>query len=484
MSDLSSRIKALTPEQRQRLAQKWHEARARAQPIPVRPRSGTPLPASSAQRRMWFLERLVAGSPLYNVFGTALLRGPLDVDVWRRSLNELVRRHEVLRTVFVEIDGQPWQQILPSLEIDVPVVDAEGLFEPEIEKLTRLEARRPFDLRTGPLLRARLLRRGLREHLLLFSMHHIVSDLASMRIAFGELAASYGAYAHGRAPALPPLPIQYADATAWHDAQLSGAVLDGLIDHWRRILAELPDALELPADRPRPTRPTYDGASCERPLPAQLGPRLRELALERGATLFMVLLATYAAALYRYTGQTDLLIGTPISNRPHPDIAQLIGYFANTIVVRINLTGNPSFTTLVDRVRAACLDAYAHQELPFDRLVEAIQPGRGHAPLFQAAFTLQTGHIDAVAIGALTMLPQERDTGTAKTDLTLVVIERGDGLDLRCEYSLDRFDRDRIDQFVEHYQLLLEKCSAEPQQRIGDLALLTVPQQADRKSVV
>jgi len=442
------------------------------------PRDGE-LPLSFAQQRLWFLDQLEPGSPLYNVPDAVRINGPLDVAALERSLNEIVRRHEVLRTTFPTVDGKPVQVIAPDLTIPLPVVDLTGLpeaeREPEALRQAREQARRPFDLARGPLLRARLLRLGEEDHVALMIMHHIASDGWSTGVLVQEIAALYDAFSHDRPSLLPELPIQYADFAHWQRNWLQGEILEAQLDYWKQQLKGLPPLLELPTDRPRPALQSFHGAHHTFILPKSLSEACKALGQQEGATLFMTMLAAFQTLLYRYTGQEDISVGTPIANRNRAELEGLIGFFVNTLVLCTDLSGEPSFRELLKRVREAALGAYAHQDLPFEMLVNALQPERdlSHTPLFQVMFILQNAPMEALELPGLTLSQLEVGTGVATFDLTLAIGEGPDGLSGALEYNTDLFDAATIQRMVGHFQTLLEGIVADPDQPISTLPLLT-----------
>ena len=360
--------------------------------VPV-PRTGN-LPLSFAQQRLWFLDRLLPNKAAYNIPTVWRLRGQLDALALERSLNELVARHETLRTRFVLSGDAPVQVIEPPSAVALPITDLSAMPQAEREararQITDTEARQPFDLEAGPLLRAQLLRLAAEEHLLLLNVHHIVSDGWSMGVLWRELSSGYNAFVSGHAPDLPRLPIQYADYAVWQREWLQGEVLEGQLAYWKEKLADL-STLELPTDRPRPPVPSYQGAHLTFDLPAPLTQALKELGRREGATLFMTLLAAFQVLLHRYSGQEDIAVGTPIAGRGRTELEGLIGFFVNTLVLRSDLAGNPAFTELLARVRETALGAYTHQDLPFEKLVEELSPSRdiSRNPLFQVMFVLQ-----------------------------------------------------------------------------------------------
>ncbi|HEX8354800.1 MAG TPA: amino acid adenylation domain-containing protein, partial [Pyrinomonadaceae bacterium] len=414
---------------------------------PLRPvaRDGE-LPLSFAQQRLWFLDQLEGGGVAYNIPVAVRLLGELDAAALSAALGEVVRRHEVLRTTFSAGEGQPAQVVAPASEVPLPSLDLTALpaarREAEASRLAALEARRPFDLARGPLLRATLLRLGEREHVALLNTHHIVSDGWSRGVLVGELGKLYDAFSRREPSPLAELPIQYADYAVWQREWLQGDVLEEQLSYWKGRLEGLPAVIDLPTDRPRPPVQTSNGATHSFALPAQLSERLRALCLEEGATPFMVLLAAFDVLLYRYTGQTSLAVGTPIAGRNRAETERLIGLFINTLVLRADVSPAESFKALLGKVKEACLGAYAHQDIPFERLVDELKVERSlsHTPLFQVMFILQNAPEGALDLRGLRLEPFGGDPGVAKFDLTLAVTE-GDGT-FNCAfgYNTDLFD--------------------------------------------
>ena len=354
-----------------------------------------PLPLSFGQQRLWFLDRLEPGSSAYNLSRALRLRGALDVAVLRRALDEIVRRHEPLRTVFSAADGEPVQVVLPAVAVELAVEDLSILpadaREADAARRASEAAAAPFDLARGPLFRAALLRLAADEHVLLLAMHHAVGDGWSIGVLFREIEALYAAFLAGAPSPLAPLPLRYADHALRQRAELAGEALDRPLDWWRTRLQGAPALLELPTDRPRPAVQSHRGAVLRFTLPPELGGRLSAVGRAEGATLFMTVLAAFQLLLARYSGQDDVVVGTPVAGRTRPELEGLIGFFANTLALRTDLSGDPTFGQLLRRVREATLGAFAHQELPFEKLVEALQPERSlaHAPVFQVALALQ-----------------------------------------------------------------------------------------------
>lgn len=439
---------------------------------------GSSFPLSYAQQRLWFLHWLEPDSPAYNLPGALHLAGHLHRGVLKRSLEEILRRHEILRAKFISVDGRPYQIIDPVLRLDLPVVDLGGWppeeRELEMQRLAKAEARSPFDLAEGPLLRATLLRFAEDEHVLLLSLHHIVADGWSLGVLAREVGALYQAFLAGAQSPLAQLPVQYVDYAVWQRKWLDGEVLESQLAYWKRQLEGSPALLDLPSDRPRPTAQTFRGASRTFEFSAELGRRLSALSLESGVTLFMTLLAAFKVLLYRYTQQADLLVGTPIANRNHLETEGLIGCFVNTLVLRTDLSGNPGFSELLGRVRKVALAAFEHQDLPFEKLVEGLQLERrlSYSPLFQVMFVMQGAPTAALELPGLSLHSLEIDSGTAKYDLTLSVTgTNAPGGTL--EYNTDLFDEATAARLLAHYRSLLEAVVADPGQPIHELPLLT-----------
>ncbi|MCP4658111.1 MAG: amino acid adenylation domain-containing protein, partial [bacterium] len=447
-------------------------------PQPV-PREG-PLPLSLAQERLWFLHRLEPESAVYNMPAAVRLRGELRLAALGRTFAEIVRRHEVLRTTFPAVAGRPSQRISGPESLPLPVVELAALEpaarEREALRLARTEARAPFDLARGPLLRIRVLRLGEAEHLLLVTLHHVVSDGWSIGVLIREVAALYDAFAR-RPPSASPLPappLQYADFASWQRQWLAGPVLAEHLAWWKAELQGVPAVLELPTDRPRPAVQTYVGAQRLLRIPQRLTARLRRLGQGRDATLFMTLLAAFKTLLFRISGQSDLTVGTPVANRNRVEIEGLIGLFVNTLVLRTDLAGNPGFEELLRRVRERSLGATLHQDLPFGKLVEEVQPQRSlsHSPLFQVMFVLQNAPMEVLRLPGLSLEPLEISSGTAKFDLNLSLTEWDRDLAGFVEYNTDLLDDSTVERLAGHFLRLLEGIVADPGERLAELPLL------------
>jgi amino acid adenylation domain-containing protein/non-ribosomal peptide synthase protein (TIGR01720 family) len=452
------------------------------EPPVVKIARGDRLPLSFSQERLWFLAQLEPESVAYNVSMGLRLTGELDVRSLERALREIERRHEVLRTTFASFAGEPVQIIHEGTHLGIVVEDLQGLPEGEREGVARreaeVEARRPFDLGTGPLLRARLLRLAPDDHVLLIVLHHIVTDAWTRGILNRELAALYESFHAGRPPRLPELPVQYADFAAWQRRWLQGAVAKRLGDYWKKQLAGAPAAIELPLDRPRPPVQSAHGGRRSLDLPLALARPLAELSRRENVTLFMSLLSAFAVQLYRSTHQGDLVIGTPVANRTRPETEGLLGLFVNTLVLRVQLGDDLTFRDLLVRVREVCFAGYAHQEMPFERLVQELAPERdlSRAPLFQVMFAYQSEPSEALRLPGLELRPFRADTGTSKFDLLLAVTQGPEALHALFEYASDLFDGATIERMLGHFRVLLEGIAADPDRRLRDLPLLPEPE--------
>ncbi|MEP0863487.1 condensation domain-containing protein [Funiculus sociatus GB2-A5] len=440
-------------------------------------------PASFAQQRLWFFDRLEPGSLQYISPVAIQLTGALDVPALEESLNEIVRRHEALRTTFVMVDGQPVQVIAPSLRWKLPVVFVRSLCDRDrdvqVQNAIAQETQQPFDLSQGPLLRTKLLQLDEEQHVLLLTIHHIISDGWSKGVLVREVAALYEAFSQGRPSPLPELPIQYADYAIWQRQRLQGQVLEAQMSYWKQQLSGNLSVLELPSDRPRPTVQTGQGATQSFGLPTNLSEQLKTLSQRENVTLFMTMLAAFKTLLYRYTRQDDILTGSSIANRNRAEFEGLIGFFVNTLVMRTDLSGNPSFRELLHRVRKVALEAYDHQDLPFEQLVETLQPTRNlsYHPLFQVWFSLNNAPMPALQLSGLSVSLLEVKSNTAQFDLSFDMMETPQGLIGTVEYSTDLFVPATISRMLGHFQTLLEGIVANPNQRLSDLPLLTKSEQ-------
>ncbi|NMO18674.1 non-ribosomal peptide synthase/polyketide synthase, partial [Pyxidicoccus fallax] len=459
------------------LAQQRQGARGVVPRLKAQPRTRE-LPLSFAQQRLWFLDQLQPGSSFYNLPSVVRLDGPMDARALEASFEELVRRHESLRTTFRNEGSGPVQVIAPEPRLSFAMLDLETVpaatRDEKARQLIDEEAQRPFDLRRGPLLRVTLLRLDARAHVLVLVMHHIVSDEWSMGIMVRELAALYEALAHGEQPALPELPLQYGDYAVWQHGWLKGEVLETQLGYWKKQLAGVPQALELPTDRPRPAAQTFRGGHVSVQWPKALWRDMEVLGRREGATPFMVLLAAFQTVLSRYSGQEDISVGSPIAGRTREETERLIGFFVNTLVLRTRLHGNPTFRELLARVREVTLGAYAHQDVPFEKLVEELQPDRdlSRSPLFQVTLTLQNTPATEVRLRDVTMKGLHAEEKASKFDLSLLVLEVPHGLGLALNYNSDLFEKETMTRLLEHLRVLLQTAVSYPDTRLADLPLM------------
>jgi amino acid adenylation domain-containing protein len=442
------------------------------------------LPLSFSQQRLWFIDRFEPESAAYNVPACVRLRGQIDVPALEQALSELIRRHETLRTVFGEVEGLPVQVIMPAAPLHLAITDIGELSEEErlieARRLVTYDALLPFDLSRGPLLRTGLVRLADDDHIVLFTMHHIVSDGWTIGVLIRELAALYTAFTNNEPSPLPELPIQYADFAAWQREWLQGEVLESELRYWRHALSGAPAMLQLPTDRPRPSVQSSHGANQLIVLSEELTAGLKQLSRAEGVTLFMTLLTSFQTLLYRYTGQDDIVIGSPIAGRNRADIEGLIGFFVNTLVLRTRIPAKISFRELLKEVREVTLGAYTHQDLPFEKLVEELQPERdmGHTPLFQVMFVLQSAPSEVEELAAVSMTNFNSQQTTAKFDLTLSLVETGDRIAGSLEYNTDLFDAATIARMASYWQNILESVVTQPDALVDDLELLSEDEHA------
>ncbi|RUA17454.1 MAG: hypothetical protein DSY55_02140, partial [Clostridia bacterium] len=427
---------------------------------------------------MWFLYTLEPDSPYYNIPAAVRLQGPLDLVALEKALNYIVQRHEVLRAHFPIGPDGPLQEIVNDLYLPLPMTDASDIVKDEQKQLLaeflQLEVSTPFNIEQDAVLRAKLLRLGSQEHILLFTIHHIAFDEWSTTVFVKELGTLYDAFRMGKSPDLPSLPIQYADFAWWQRQQLSGERLQSQLDYWRQQLEGAPSLLELPTDRPRPPVQTYNGATYILKIPAAIRDALQAIADEAGASLFMVLLAAYQVLLFHYTGQEDIVVGAPIANRVNIELEALIGYFVNTLAIRSKLVAESGFRQVVRQVKQTALEAYEHQDVPFEMLVDEIQPLRNlsYTPVFQTVFSLQRNPLRGFLLGDLRLSLLENSDVTAKFDLSLIIEEEEEDLTSIFEYNVDLFDAATIERMARHWRHLLESITAAPEQPIADLTLL------------
>ncbi|NET09553.1 MAG: amino acid adenylation domain-containing protein, partial [Symploca sp. SIO2B6] len=440
--------------------------------------NNTELPLSYSQQRLWFLDQFQPNSALYNITIALRLAGTLNITALEQSLQAIIERHEALRTNFISVEGEATQIIHPETSWRLSVVELTHLSTNEQEataqQLAQQQAIQPFELEKESLIRATLIVLSETEHILCVCMHHIVSDGWSTGVLLQELTKLYNGYIQGLSSSLTPLPIQYADFAIWQRKWLQGDVLESQLSYWKNQLADAPNLLSLPTDRPRPAVQTFRGKHQEFTICAQLTSQLTKLSQEQGVTLFMLLLTAFNILLHRYSGQEDILIGSPIANRNQSEIEGLIGFFVNTLVLRTQIEGNPSFKELLTQVREIAMAAYSHQDLPFEMLVEALQPERdlSYTPLFQVMFFLYNESLSQLNLTGLKLSPLTVESQTSKFDLTLVMEKRADVLVGVWEYNTDLFDASTIKRITGHFITLLEGIVSNPQQRIWQLPLL------------
>ncbi|WP_172844424.1 non-ribosomal peptide synthetase [Tumebacillus algifaecis] len=444
-------------------------------------------PLSYAQQRLWFLDQFMPGNPAYNISTAVRLNGTLHSDQLLHALRQIAVRHETLCTSFREVDGVAMQVIDPSISLQLPLIDLSALSKEEqqarVAAQITSQAQEPFDLKTAPLLRLTLLKLSEVEHVLLLTMHHIISDGWSMNVLIYELSQLYNAALSGEEAVLPELVIQYADFGDWQKEYLESGVLTEQLSYWRDKLGGKLPILQLPADHKRPAVQSYNGALETFLVPARLADQLRTLSQGEGVSLFMTLLAAFKTLLFRYTGQQDQLVGTPIAGRTREEIEPLIGFFVNTLVMRTELTEDMSFRTLLQRVKDTAFEAYAHQDVPFEKLVEELAPERNisHTPLFQVMFNLQNASVENLSLTGLTLEALDADTGSSSFDLTLSMTEGKAGISGRIEYSTDLFERTTIQRMIPHFLTLLEALAGNPDLELAALPLLTAE---ERKLVI
>jgi len=455
----------------------------KAPPIERVSRDGN-LPLSFAQQRLWFLEQLQPGSSVYNLLLAFRLTGLLDQAALEKSLREIVRRHEILRTSFPVVDSQPVQVIYPDIALTLPVIDLRELpdseeREAEAQRLSSEEVQQPFNLIKGSLLRVKLLRLAEEEHVFIVTMHHIVSDGWSFKVFFQELTVLYKAFSTDKPSPLTELPIQYADFATWQREWLKGEVMESQLDYWKQQLGGSISALQLPTDQPQQTIQTYQGSRQYLVLPNNLTNALRFLSEREGVTLFITLLAAFQTLLYRYTGQEDIIVCSPIIGRNQLAIIGLIGYFNNILPMRTYLSGNQSFRELLDQVRRVVTGACEHQDLPFQKVADL--PNLVRTPLSRAMFVLQNMSSQLLELPGITVNSLDIHNGASNFDLSLSMEEKKEILMGVLDFKTALFDTTTITEFLENFQALLESVVANPEQRLSDLPLLTVPESHQHK---
>ena len=443
-------------------------------------------PASFAQQRLWFLDQLEPGTAAYNLVRAFRITGPLDVSALTSAIRAVVRRHEALRTVFETVEGEARQVVLSDVDIQVPIVDVTHLPQREAQpaalRIAGEEGKKPFDLTKGPLFRALLVRLSRDQYLLVLAMHHIVTDGWSISILFRELARCYEGSVNQKEPELPELPLQYVEYAQWQREYVSAEVLANQVEYWKNKLAGAQTILDLPADHPRPATHSWHGATEELIFDSQILAELKKLAQQEGATLFMVSMAAFQALLWRYTGQDNILVGTPTAARSQIEIENLIGFFVNTLVFRSDFSDNLTFRDLVRQVRACALEAYAHQDVPFEKLVEELAPERSIdiTPLFQVMFTFQNIPKQIFEISGLEMKELEFETGIAKFDLSVEMYEDHE-FHCRFEYNTDLFEKQTILRKLGHFRNLVSCVLENPDQPLAQISLMNV---SEREQIV
>ncbi len=486
MDDLRKRIAALPPEKRALFERQLREKGLQLDRATICKRENLDeLPLSFAQQRLWFLHQLEPETTAYNIAIAWRFTGNLDIALLESCLNTIIQRHEILRTAFVAVDGQPSQVIVPELSLPLPIIDLRFISEvnrqTEVDRLTKLEARCPFNLASRPLLRVKLLQITDNESILLLTLHHIIADGWSRGVILGELTALYKAYAAKQPSSLPELPIQYVDFAVYQQQWLQGEELAAQISYWKQQLKNL-SILELPTDNPRKPVQTFKSTTESVLISKEILDSLKKLSRKQSVTLFMSALAAFKVLLHRYTSQEDIAIGSPIANRNWQELEPLIGFFVNTLVLRTDVSGNPSFLELLQRVKDVAAAAFKHQDLPFGKLVEEIQPERSlsHNPLFgimfqvqNEAYQLQNAVNPEFAIPGLDLEQMWSYSGSTKFDMTWHLVERNEGLLAVVEYSTDLFNRDTIARMLGHFQVLLKGIIDNPKQRLSELPILT-----------
>jgi acyl carrier protein len=457
------------------------------QPILPVPRDGN-IPLSFMQRRLWFIEQMNPGNTGYNVAGALALSNLLDEKALKLAVGEIVRRHEILRTYFEAVDGEPRQVIRPPAPVEIPVEDLTGLPDGEREaaaaRIVSAEAQRPFDLSQGPLMRLLLLRLREDGHVLFFNMHHAISDAWSMGILARELNELYAALSQGSPSPLPELPIQYADFAVWQKQRLQGEAHEMHLKYWKEQLAGAP-MLRLPTDHPRPDYYVYRSAAQSVTLPEGLGDSLQQLALRQGVTLFMASLAAFEVLLHYYSGQEDIVVGTSIAGRNSVEVEPLIGLFVNILVLRSDAGGDPTFGEFLARLRDAALGAYLHQDLPFEAIVRELHPERSlneAVPLFNVLFMLDNIPASPLSLSGLDISRFEINREIARYDLNLHVVKRDEGLSVELHYNTSLFEPSTAARMLRHYELVLREVSSRPEARLGELKEILARDDRERRA--
>ncbi len=480
MNEIQKKIASLPGEKRALFEIMLREQGVDLSQIMITPqdRETDVFPLSFSQQRLWFLDRLEPGSPLYNINSVIRMRGNIDVGALQQSFNHLVDRHEVLRTYFIEKDGQALQKILPGLKLDMPVIDLQDTpadaIDQRLHEQAIAESLKPFDLSKGPLLRTTLLKFAEDHHALLLTMHHIVSDNWSTGLIVREILELYRAFSEKRKPDLAELPVQYADFAVWQRKWLQDKVLEMQLDYWREKLQKAPSLIQLPTDHPRPAYQTHNGDYLTFEIGRQDKEALKKLTRGEEVTLFMALLAAFDILLYRYSGQDDILVGTPIANRNRSETENVLGFFVNTLVMRADFSEKPAFKDLLKQVKEDNLGAQDHQDIPFETLVEALQPERdmSHSPFFQTMFVLNNAPVEKLNIAGMALEVIEIENKTAKFDLVLNALETDDAIQFKLEYNTDLFNRDTMERLSDHYKTIIRSVCADPALPVDKLDIL------------
>ncbi|MGZ4164197.1 MAG: non-ribosomal peptide synthetase, partial [Tumebacillaceae bacterium] len=448
--------------------------------IPKRTIDG-PMPLSNAQQRLWVIEQFESGNYTYNIPVSVRMKGSVDLVILERCINEVIKRHETMRTSFATVNEEPVQVIAPEVSLTLEVIDLQAQFaalaerEAAANRMAREIAQVPFDLTQAPLMRAKMLQLDASDYVLVLVMHHIVSDGWSLGVVIQEIVAMYTAFYHGQPSPLPELPVQFGDYTMWQRESQQGDALDKQLEYWKQQLSGTLPILHVPTDAPRPMMQTYHGAKYNALIPDRLVKAVNDLSQQEGATAFMTLMALFKVLLYRYTGQEDLIVGTPIAGRSRREIEPLIGMFVNTLAFRTDLSGNLTFRDLLARVKKVSVDAFANQDVPFEKLVDELQPERNpsHPLLVQVLFILQNAPLGTLELPGMTLESENIDNKTSKFDLTLGLIEKPNGLMGEWEYNTDLFSEATIARMMEHYVVLLEEVVQNPDRPIAQLPMLT-----------
>ncbi len=481
MNDLYRKIAELPPEKRELFELMLQEQGVDLSRIiisPVSRHETKRFPLSFSQKRLWFLDRLEPGSYLYHINTAVKLSGKLDSEALQRTLNTIISRHEVLRTRFEEENGEPFQVIedtgITLSESDLSSL-AEDSKEDELYRKILTESQKPFELNTGPLIRAFLYKINENNHVFFISVHHIVSDNWSTGLLVNEIITLYAAYTRNIEPALPQLPIQYADFASWQHKWLKGKTLENQLDFWKEELSGAPPLIEMPLDHPRPSFQTYNGDYLLFDIDSQRARRIRERARKQDVSEFMYLLAVFNVLLYKYSGQDDICVGTPVANRNRAETENLIGFFINTLVIRADLSGNPGFSDFLQRVKHRTLGAFDHQDIPFETLVETLHPERNmsHTPLFQVMFVLNNAPMRALEMEDLTIELMEIENKTSKFDLIFNITVTKDGFDGKLEFNTDLFDRATMERFESHFSLLLNRLLEDDSKLLSEYSLIS-----------